>query len=136
MNRQAVASSLGYSCASIAMVLLNKALLSSYQVKQPLSLLAWQSGISALLLYAVKWAGLQKIEDLNIETAKKWLPTNLLFLGECMCLGVCFLSLRSPDFPLPPSHALHLLYIVRSVWAVDYVWYSSLCGCVGERLWL
>lgn len=76
---EAIASCVAYSFCSISMVLANKALVSTMQFRSPLLLTFLQNGVAVLLVVGCGQLGLLEYDKLQAETARKWLPVNVLF---------------------------------------------------------
>jgi GDP-mannose transporter len=70
-----------YSLASIAMVLFNKLILSSFEFRFDMVLLCAQNLSSLVLLLLARWLGLLSFEAFEARKAMDWLPLNVLFVG-------------------------------------------------------
>lgn len=74
------------------MVLMNKAVLSSFGFRAPTALLLFQCFISVFLVRLTAAAGLIRVEPFNMKIARAWLPVNLIFVGEFSPLHDCALN--------------------------------------------
>ena len=85
-NTVALISCLFYSFCSITMVLGNKLLMTGEigQVGKgaPFSLLMFQSAIVAVVLLMGRALGLFSFESFDCAVAIRWLPLNVLFIGD------------------------------------------------------
>ncbi len=87
-----VVAGLCYCVASGSMVLLNKAALSGFSFKAPLSLLLFQCALAVLLVKFCEMLGFVKLQPFKWELIKIWLPVNLIFVGM---LGSSFYALAA-----------------------------------------
>ena len=76
-----VIAGLSYCVASGSMVLLNKAALSGFSFKAPLSLLLFQCALAVVLVKICELAGYVKLQPLKWDLVRVWLPVNLIFVG-------------------------------------------------------
>ncbi|PSC75907.1 GDP-mannose transporter GONST1-like [Micractinium conductrix] len=88
----AILAGLCYVIASIAMILLNKTALSSFNFESINSLLFFQCALSVVLVQMCNALGLIDVEPLNPKIVRIWLPVNVLFVGM---LGTSFMALRT-----------------------------------------
>lgn len=97
-NQMAVASSIFYSVMSIAMILANKLILSTYQFDFPNVLLLLQCVMSLGLVFLGSQLGVLHVVD-KIEKDKllQWLPVNVFFL---LMLLSGFYSLKYMSVPM------------------------------------
>lgn len=86
-----------YCCASAAMVLLNKAALSSFNFNAPMSLLFFQCIICVILVQVSSLLGIIKVERLNLAIVKLWFPVNLIFVGM---IFTSFFALKALGVPM------------------------------------
>lgn len=70
-----------YCIVSLSMVLMNKAVLSSFDFHAPNSLLFFQCTMSVGLICALRWMKLVSQEPLEMRIVRVWCPANLLFVG-------------------------------------------------------
>ena len=94
---QGVIASLGYSCCSISMVILNKAVLSTYGYNHHFALLLYQTSLSFGCLMLWKRLGWTELEPFNMDLAVKWFPVNLFFLAM---LFSSYLSIKLLAVPM------------------------------------
>lgn len=70
-------------------VLLNKIALSSFHFESPNALLLFQCFLCVILVQACKAAGLVKVEPLNWNIIKIWVPVNLVGASLPSALPAC-----------------------------------------------
>lgn len=63
----------------MAMVLANKAVVTTFEFKLAFTLLFFQSLCAVLMALGGRLAGLITFEDLKAANLKRWLPINILF---------------------------------------------------------
>lgn len=79
-----IISCIMYSCCSIIMVLSNKAISITFEDKSRLpqySIILFQCLIATTLVELAKFFKVVDYPSFDIQTAKSWLPLNLLFIG-------------------------------------------------------
>tara|TARA_B110000971_G_C19925568_1_gene461369 strand:+ start:345 stop:1115 length:771 start_codon:yes stop_codon:yes gene_type:complete len=76
-----VTSCIVYSFCSVAMVLANKSLASSYETNSNFFLVLFQSLVAILCCEISKRCGWVKYPHFDIDTAIQWAPVNVLFCG-------------------------------------------------------
>ncbi|KAI3786973.1 hypothetical protein L1987_41090 [Smallanthus sonchifolius] len=74
-------SGAAYCFFSCSMILLNKAVLSSYAFSAGISLMFYQNLISSVIVIVWGLFGAISLEKLNWKLAKVWIPVNLIFVG-------------------------------------------------------
>jgi len=79
-----------YVAASMSMVLMNKAVLSSFHFKCENFVVFMQCLTAVVLVKVLEGMGYVKVEPFNWEIVKVWMPVNLLFVGM---LSSSFLAL-------------------------------------------
>ncbi len=87
-----IVAGLSYCVASGSMVLLNKAALSGFSFKAPLSLLLFQCTLAVMLVKMCEMLGYVKLQPLKWELVRVWLPVNFIFVGM---LGSSFYALAA-----------------------------------------
>jgi hypothetical protein len=70
-----------FCTASTSMILLNKAALSSYHFTSPTCLLLFQCIVTLLLVLVWQGLGYTKLQALDLQLVRVWLPVNFLFVG-------------------------------------------------------
>lgn len=80
-NRQAVASGAAYCLCSCSMVLLNKVVLSGYNLDAGISFMFYQNLVSVVIVYALRLCGLITTEPLTWRLVSIWFPVNIIFVG-------------------------------------------------------
>lgn len=76
-----VVAALTYSSCSISMVLMNKAVLSSYEYHNHMTLLLYQTGLAFVMLLIAGKLGYAEVPPFDWRLAKVWFPVNLFFLA-------------------------------------------------------
>lgn len=78
---QGLVASLAYSACSIGMVLLNKAVLSTFGYDHHMVLLLFQNSVTFGLVLIQAKLGYTEMPQFDKTKAKAWFPVNLLFLA-------------------------------------------------------
>jgi len=78
---QGLVASLAYSACSIGMVLLNKAVLSTFGYDHHMVLLLFQNSVTFGLVLIQAKLGYTEMPQFDKAKAKAWFPVNLLFLA-------------------------------------------------------
>jgi GDP-mannose transporter len=74
-------SILMYSCCSVSMILLNKLVMTTYEINFPNGLLFMQNFSALALVVLAKQLGFVHYPDFDMKVVKKWLPLTLLFVA-------------------------------------------------------
>lgn len=72
---------ISFCTASTSMILLNKAALSSYHFGAPTCLLLFQCVVTLLLVLLWQGLGYTRLQALDLQLVRAWLPVNFLFVG-------------------------------------------------------
>ncbi|KAG6552388.1 hypothetical protein Mapa_006242 [Marchantia paleacea] len=80
-RNQSLISGVAYCLSSCSMILLNKVVLSGYNLNAGISLMFYQNLISVLVVYLLSGLGLIVTEPITWRLVKVWLPVNFLFVG-------------------------------------------------------
>ncbi|KAH7442886.1 hypothetical protein KP509_02G005800 [Ceratopteris richardii] len=80
-NRQAVLSGAAYCLCSCSMVLLNKLVLSGFNLDAGISFMFYQNLVSVAIIYTLKACGHITTEPLTWKLVSIWFPVNLIFVG-------------------------------------------------------
>eukprot|EP00250_Pteridium_aquilinum_P019231 c24358_g1_i1 orf=813-1910(-) len=80
-NRQAIVSGAAYCLCSCSMVLLNKVVLSGYNLDAGISFMFYQNVVSVVIVYALRTCGFITTEPLTWQLVSIWFPVNLIFVG-------------------------------------------------------
>mmetsp|Transcript_23160 Transcript_23160/g.37296 ORF Transcript_23160/g.37296 Transcript_23160/m.37296 type:complete len:310 (-) Transcript_23160:1360-2289(-) len=96
-KRYPITSCLMYAVTSIAMVLFNKIILTSFNFKYEMVLLFAQNLICMVLLRIARTMGLCSFEDFDMRKAVHWLPLNVFFV---FMLLTGFYSLQMLSVPM------------------------------------
>lgn len=64
------------------MVLMNKAVLSSFGFNAPISMLLFQCVVCVVLVRLTAAAGWIRLEPFSLRIVRLWLPVNIIFVGE------------------------------------------------------
>lgn len=86
-----------YCGVSIAMVLVNKAALSSFEFHSPNSLLFFQCGLSLVLICGLRWLNVVTKDPLDWRVVKLWWPANMFFIAM---VWSSFYSLKYISVPM------------------------------------
>ncbi|GAB2279153.1 hypothetical protein Dimus_013808 [Dionaea muscipula] len=78
---KALISGLAYCFASSSMILINKAVLSSYNFNAGISLMVYQNFIAVIIVFILARLGVVSAEPLTWKLMKVWLPVNFIFVG-------------------------------------------------------
>lgn len=92
-----VSSALFYSISSIAIMVINKVVLTTYRFPSPNLLALLQLFLTVIILLASKWAGLVSFPDIELSSIRKIFPLPLLFLGN---LTTGLSSTKSLNLPM------------------------------------
>ncbi|KAL2608335.1 hypothetical protein R1flu_026908 [Riccia fluitans] len=90
-RNQSLIAGISYCLSSCSMILLNKVLLSGYNLNAGISLMFYQNLISVLVVLLLDVTGLIVTERITWKLVKVWVPVNILFV--CMLVSSIF-SLR------------------------------------------
>jgi len=93
----AASSCVMYVACSTVMVLANKSLASSLDVRAPVALLLMQNCVATALVVCCKQAGLVRYDGFDGATALKWLPVNACFV---VMLLTSFIAMRFLSVPM------------------------------------
>jgi hypothetical protein len=72
----------GSAAASSGMVLMNKAVLSSFGFNAPISMLLFQCVVCVVLVRLTAAAGWIRLEPFSLRIVRIWLPVNIIFVGK------------------------------------------------------
>ena len=93
----ALISGVSYCVASASMILVNKHVLSSFGFRFTNTLLLLQSVIAAIIILVTAGLRLIRLEPINADMVKLWLPVNFLFVGM---IWTGFISLKYVSVPM------------------------------------
>ncbi len=77
-----LASGTAYMLSSMAMLLLNKSVMSKFSFTFNATVLFMQGVVTVAVLLLCDWLKLIKMQPLKFSVAKQWVPVNILFI--CM----------------------------------------------------
>ncbi|KAJ7282132.1 hypothetical protein O6H91_Y359900 [Diphasiastrum complanatum] len=80
-SKQAIISGIAYCISSCSMILLNKLLLSGYNLNAGISLMFYQNLVSVVIIYGLSSLGVITTEPFTWKLVLTWLPVNLIFVG-------------------------------------------------------
>lgn len=80
-RNQALISGLAYCLSSCSMILLNKVVLSGYNLDAGVSLMFYQSLVCVAILYALTFFGIISTEPFTWKLVRVWIPVNIIFVG-------------------------------------------------------
>lgn len=81
VRNQALISGLAYCLSSCSMILLNKVVLSGYNLDAGISLMFYQSLVSVAVVYALTLFGIITTEPFTWNLVRVWIPVNIIFVG-------------------------------------------------------
>jgi len=81
VRNQALISGLAYCLSSYGMILLNKVVLSGYNLDAGISLMFYQSLVSVAVVYALTLFGIITTEPFTWNLVRVWIPVNIIFVG-------------------------------------------------------
>ncbi|KAJ7541633.1 hypothetical protein O6H91_10G067900 [Diphasiastrum complanatum] len=80
-RHQPITSGLAYCLCSCSMILLNKIVLSGYNLDAGISLMFYQNLVSVVLVSILSLLGVINTEPITWKLVRVWLPVNLIFVG-------------------------------------------------------
>ncbi|XP_057826401.1 GDP-mannose transporter GONST1 isoform X2 [Cryptomeria japonica] len=81
LRNQALLSGIAYCLSSCGMILINKAVLSSYSFDAGISLMFYQNLVGVTIVVVLSLFGIITTEPLTWKLVKVWLPVNIIFVG-------------------------------------------------------
>ncbi|KAH9317276.1 hypothetical protein KI387_019045, partial [Taxus chinensis] len=81
LRNQALLSGIAYCLSSCGMILVNKAVLSSYKFDAGISLMFYQNLVGVIIVIALSFFGIITTEPLTWKLIKVWYPVNVIFVG-------------------------------------------------------
>lgn len=81
LRHKALLSGLAYCISSCCMILINKYILSSYDLNAGISLMLYQNFVSVVVVYLLRFIGIISSEPLTWKLIRVWLPVNFIFVG-------------------------------------------------------
>lgn len=81
VRNQALISGLAYCLSSCSMILLNKVVLSGYNLDAGISLMFYQSFVCVAVVYALSFFGIISTEPFTWKLVRVWIPVNIIFVG-------------------------------------------------------
>jgi len=81
LQTSAIVACLLYSVCSMLMTFSNKIVLSSFEFKWPMLLMAYQHVFTVIFVQVAQAFGFITVEPLQWKLVKKWLPCNILFVA-------------------------------------------------------
>jgi GDP-mannose transporter len=90
-NSRQIVSGVAFCASSAAMILLNKAAMSTFHLQAPSCLVLFQCSLTPILVLLWCSAGFNDMPRLDRKSFIKWLPVNFMFSGM---IWTSFLALR------------------------------------------
>ena len=139
-----VAAGAAYCLASGSMIMMNKAVLSSFDVDAPTTMLLFQTVSSFVLVVACHYLGVVQLQAFNTDIVRLWLPVNVLFVGMILSgfwslkyLGVGIVSVLknlTNFITITADIKLYGRKYSSGVWvSLGLIFLSAICGASTDR---
>ena len=139
-----VAAGAAYCLASGSMIMMNKAVLSSFDVDAPTTMLLFQTVSSFVLVVACHFLGVVQLQAFNTDIVRIWLPVNVLFVGMILSgfwslkyLGVGIVSVLknlTNFITITADIKLYGRKYSSGVWvSLGLIFLSAICGASTDR---